>query len=286
MCGPVPAGRHPGVFTSTLIVHTRVGWRTATVLPRERRCSLHMNFIRLLFTNPKTVARFLLWRLGIKRYQAAIPLFMIRKHVPKDPIILEAGAHLGEDSARLVQFLNPEKLYAFEPVPELFKTLKERTASLAAVECFPYALAEQCGTAELHVSSGYHEVSGHSRVPADGSSSLLRPTGHLELCPNVEFNRQVEVTVTTIDDFAKQQNLSRIDFMWLDLQGMELKALQGAETLLRTVSSVYLEASTKELYQGAPTFAEVEQWMRSRGFIPKYVAIPKDGHGNALFVRA
>ena len=245
-----------------------------------------MNILRPLFVNPKGVARFLLWRMGIKRYQAQIPLFMIKKHVPKNPVILEAGAHLGEDTARLVHLLNPPRLYAFEPVPELFKSLKESTLALPAVECFPYALADKSGKSELHVSSGYHEISERLRVPGDGSSSLLRPTGHFELCPNVEFNKKIEVTVTTVDDFAKQHNVKRIDFMWLDLQGMELKALQGAETLLKTVSSVYLEASTKELYEGAANYADAERWMRSRGFIPKYVAIPKDGHGNALFIKA
>lgn len=245
-----------------------------------------MNFLRILFTNPKAVARYVLWCLGARRYQAAIPLFLIKRHVPQNPVILEAGAHMGEDSARMVQLLHPEKLYAFEPVPELFASLKQKTHELAAVECFPYALGEKSGTSKLHVSSGYHELSGRLRVPADGSSSLLRPTGHYELCPHVEFNAQIEVPVTTVDDFARQQNVKRIDFMWLDLQGMELKALQGSESVLTSVSSVYLEASTKELYDGAPTYADVERWMRSKGFVPKYVAIPKDGHGNALFVRA
>jgi 2-O-methyltransferase len=247
---------------------------------------MHMNLLRPLFVNPKGAARFLLWRLGIKRYQDIIPLFMMKRYVPQNPIILEAGAHLGEDTARLVRFFNPEKLYAFEPVPELFKSLKNSTLSFAAVECFPYALADKSGNAKLHVSSGYHELSRRSRVPADGSSSLLRPTGHFEFCPTVEFNKEIEVAVTTVDDFAKQHNLNRIDFMWLDLQGMELKTLQGAEIVLKTVSSVYLEASTQELYEGAASYADIEQWMRSRGFVPKYVAIPKDGHGNALFIKA
>jgi FkbM family methyltransferase len=244
-----------------------------------------MNFLRVVFTDPKAVARYLLWRLGVKRYQAQIPLFLIKRHVPPKPVILEAGAHMGEDSARLVQVLEPEKLYAFEPVPELFAALERRTNALAPVKCFPYALGDRIGTSTLHVSSGYHELPGQ-RIPADGSSSLLRPTGHYELCPHVEFATQIEVPVTTVDEFAKRQNVQRIDFMWLDLQGMELKALQGAEKLLRTVSSVYLEASTRQLYDGAPVYAEIERWMNSKGFVAKYVAIPKDGHGNALFVRS
>src|SRR5262249_10098288 len=153
------------------------------------------------------------------------PLFMMKKYVPKNPVIFEAGAHLGEDTARLVSSFGPRKLCAFEPVPELFARLQQNTRSLPAVECFPFALAGESGTRKLNVSSGYHETPGNVRVAADGSSSLLRPTGHFELCPTVEFNRQIEVKVTTIDDFVKQQRLDRIDFMWLDLQGMELKVL-------------------------------------------------------------
>jgi len=245
-----------------------------------------MNVFRVLFTDPKAIARYVLWRLGIAHYQAAIPLFLIKKHVPQDPVILEAGAHKGEDSERLVRILQPQKLYAFEPVPDLFATLKQTTRGLTPVVCLPYALGERSGTSKLHVSSGFHELPGQVRMPADGSSSLLRPTGHYELCPHVEFNTEIEVPVTTIDAFASEQRVGRIDFMWLDLQGMELKVLRGAERVLEDVSSVYLEASTKELYDGAATYSEIEQWMRSKGFVAKYVAIPRDGHGNALFVRA
>jgi FkbM family methyltransferase len=243
-----------------------------------------MTILRHLL-NPKAVVRYLLWRVGINRYQFVVPLFMMKKYIPKNSVILEAGAHRGEDTARLVAFFQPHKLYAFEPVPELFKILKESTAPLAAVECFPYALADRSGTARLFVSSGYFEISGGTRAAADGSSTLLRPTGHRNLCPHIDFKTQIEVPVTSLDDFAEQHDVQRIDFMWLDLEGMELKVLEGAETLLKTVSSIYLEVSTKELYEGAPLYGQVKEWMRSRGFVPKLVAIPKDGHGNALFVR-
>ncbi len=73
--------------------------------------------------------------------------------------------------------------------------------------------------------------------------------------------------------------------MWPDLQGAELKALQGAEFLLTTTSSVYIEVSNRELYEGAPNYASIERWMKQRGFVLEYLAMPKDGHGNALFIR-
>jgi FkbM family methyltransferase len=244
-----------------------------------------MNIIRVLRRNPKAVLRFLLWRVGIKRYQTIIPIFLIKKHVPKDPVVLEAGAHDGGDTVQLVQNLRPRKLYAFEPVPELFKRLEEKLHPFREVECFPLALAHRRGQMTMYVSNGSVRTRKHSIIAADASSSLLKPTGHLNAYPTIQYKKQIKVPVTTIDDFARQHDIKRIDFMWLDMQGAELMALQGSERLLDRVSSVYLEVSTVELYADAPTYHEVKEWMVSRGFTPRYEAVPTGGHGNVLFVR-
>ena len=38
----------------------------------------------------------------------------------------------------------------------------------------------------------------------------------------------------TIDDFVKEQELRRIDFIKMDVEGAELRALRGAEQTIRT----------------------------------------------------
>lgn len=43
----------------------------------------------------------------------------------------------------------------------------------------------------------------------------------------------LQVTTISIDDFVSEKNLPRIDFIKMDIEGAELKALKGAEESIR-----------------------------------------------------
>ncbi|WP_210248439.1 FkbM family methyltransferase [Methylobacterium sp. WL103] len=57
-----------------------------------------------------------------------------------------------------------------------------------------------------------------------------------------------------------------VDFLKLDIQGFELKALQGAETLLQRTAVIHCEVSFAEIYEGQCLFSEIETFLRARGF--------------------
>ncbi|MHB8571083.1 MAG: FkbM family methyltransferase [Metallibacterium sp.] len=52
----------------------------------------------------------------------------------------------------------------------------------------------------------------------------------------------------------------------LDVQGYELQALRGCETLLEAFAWVYCECSFVELYAGQALADAVIAWLRERGF--------------------
>ena len=126
-----------------------------------------------------------------------------------DPVIIEAGAYNGGDTYELARRWPRGHIHAFEPVPELFEAVKQQTSSVKNVSYYPIALGEKNGTAEFFVSSG----------ASNGSSSLLRPSGHLDEHPDVHFDRTLTVTVKTMDTWAAENDVSRVDFLWLDMQG-------------------------------------------------------------------
>ena len=67
----------------------------------------------------------------------------------------------------------------------------------------------------------------------------------------------VTVPALTLDTWAEQNQCSRIDFLWLDMQGGELAAIQAAPHLLVTVQAIHLEVTTAELYENNPLYPEV-----------------------------
>ena len=120
---------------------------------------------------------------------------------------------------------------------------------------------------------------------SDGSSSLLRPSGHLTIFPNVSFDKTIRVPVTTLDDWSEQNHVEKVDFLWLDLQGGELAALRGAKKLLTNVKLIYTEFLIAPLYEDAPLYPEFLSWMRERNFHVVREEFPSRDAGNVVFAR-
>lgn len=200
---------------------------------------------------------------------------IIAKYLPKKPIIVEAGAHLGFDTVQLAQYFPDGEVHAFEPVPELFLQLSERVRHYKNVHCYPYALSQQTGYAMMYVSSGI----------SDASSSLLPPKTHLDDHPEVLFNTTIIVTCITLDDWAKNNNIENVDLLWLDMQGHELSAVKAGQELLKNVQAIYTEVNLKEGYEGAPLYGEYKEWLGEHKFEVELEEIPWEDAGNVLFVR-
>jgi FkbM family methyltransferase len=204
-----------------------------------------------------------------------MPIEYFRQFLPPAPVIIEAGSHNGIDTANLARTWPEGRVFGFEPLPTLRKQIEDQIRGLPNVCCLPYALGEREGEAEFYVSSG----------ASDGSSSLLRPTGHLEEHPKVFFHESIKVTVVTLDQWVQTQAFSVVDFLWLDLQGGELAALRGASNLLPAVKVVFSEVCLKPLYAGAPLYPEFRAWMGNNGFKVDREEFFSSDAGNVVFIR-
>jgi FkbM family methyltransferase len=205
-----------------------------------------------------------------------VPISYFRQFLSDSPVIVEAGSHNGVDTAELARAWPRGKVFGFEPVPSLRSQVENQIKGLANVICFPLALGAKSGEAELFISSG----------DSDGSSSLLRPTGHLQEHPGVLFRETITVPVVTLDDWAQSQDIVGVDFLWLDLQGGEFAALQGASRILPAVRVIYSEVLLKPMYEGAPLYSGFRTWMEDSGFRVAREELSSPDAGNVVFVRA
>lgn len=208
--------------------------------------------------------------------QARICKKYIASQLPTDPIVLEAGARFGKDTRRMSRLWPQGHIHTFEPVPALFKQLSDATQKLSNVSCYSSALADKVGRLPLHVSGGQ----------SDACSSLLPPLSCLEERPLITFEQTITVPVTTIDTWTTENSIKKIDFMWLDLQGAELLALQGAQNILKTVTVILIEINVTERYKNAPLYDEIKTWLTARGFKLDQESLHHATWGDALFIRS
>jgi FkbM family methyltransferase len=207
-----------------------------------------------------------------------IGLEEIARFLGDAPVILEAGALNGSDTVRMAMHWPASTIYAFEPIPAAYDEVRRRTMHLPQVSIHQVALADHSGSAEMHVSAN---AEGGYRPD---SSSLLAPTGHLAEYPHVTFIETITVETLTMADWASSKGVDRIDFMWLDMQGMELSTLQASPQVLAKTSAVLMEVTKQHMYEGDPLYGEVLAWMSTQGFRAAIDRVTlRDG--NVLFVR-
>jgi len=199
---------------------------------------------------------------------------IIASYLPANPVIVEAGAHIGSDTIEMANLWRRSQIYAFEPVPKLFAQLTINTKKYKNIIVFPKALGIKNGFAKMHISSG----------SSDASSSLLKPKEHLSIHPTVYFDETVLVPTITLDTWSAEKGL-KVDFLWLDLQGMELEILKRGEKMLNSVRAIYTEVNLLENYKGAKLYDVLKSWLFKKGFNLQLEAIPWEDVGNALFVR-
>jgi FkbM family methyltransferase len=219
----------------------------------------------------------MLWRKIRGKDLIEIEVGEVAPYLPPNPVILEAGAFNGADTTQFARRWPSAVIYSFEPVPELYDEAKQRTAHLPGVRLFPVALSGHRGTAIMHVA---HTAPGINRA---SSSLLARPNTATESADQT-YTHDIEVPTVTIADWARAEGVDQVDFMWLDMEGMELPVLQAAGPLLGTVKAVCMEVGREDFYVGAAPYHEIISWMKDNGF---RVAIDRVTlwFGNILFVR-
>lgn len=183
---------------------------------------------------------------------------LIAKYLPNNPVILEAGAFDGTDTLILKKLWPHSIIHAFEPHPLIYLDLAKKVAGINDIHTYELGLANHSG------SAAFYESTENGKPFMSGS--LIEPKEHLKHAPSVLFDNKIDINVTTIDHWAKQQKLDHVDFMWLDLQGSELEVMKAAPEIMRTVKAIMVEVEFVEAYKDQPQYLEVRHWLEAQGF--------------------
>ena len=72
------------------------------------------------------------------------------------------------------------------------------------------------------------------------------------------------VDVVTLDEYAR--TIESIHLLKIDVQGFELEVLRGAVNTLLKIDFILVEAAIRPLYQNAPRFTAVYDFLADHGF--------------------
>jgi FkbM family methyltransferase len=150
---------------------------------------------------------------------------MIQRLLQPGMTFVDVGAHVGEYTLLASSLVGPTGgVHCFEPQPDTFELLLHNITvnRLTNVHLNSCALAESCRNAQLYIA----------RLDNIGQTSLRRPDNYT--------GTAIDISCRTLDDYAENRALDRIDLIKIDVEGAELSVLRGAHDILSRRRKPYL----------------------------------------------
>ena len=205
-------------------------------------------------------------------------LELVAKFIPSDPIIFEAGGHYGEDTVKLANRWPQGHVISFEPNPAAYIRLLQTVKKTPNISHYNLAVNTYNGDAILNVCYG---TTGDQPI-FEGASSLLEASDHMKIHYK---GPKVKIPCVVLDDWCKENNVDHIDFMWLDLEGLELQTLESSPEILKTVKVIYTETNFHPFRKGTTQYQALESFLKKSGFELAAHWYDEGLQGDAVFVK-
>lgn len=184
----------------------------------------------------------------------------IRKLVGIPGVLFDVGANEGQSVTEFMRAFPQTQMHSFEPFPEAFISLEKTAAPFPGVRVNRMAMGAKQGEADLYFNT--NSVT-NSLLPTARESASFWDQGQV-----MQTQGRVSVPVTTLDDYCKEQRISRIDLLKIDTQGFDLRVLQGGQAMLaaRQIRSILLELNLVPFYEGQSRPGETLDFLTDLGY--------------------
>ena len=145
--------------------------------------------------------------------------------IPDNPVMLDIGANIGNHSLYFAIERHAKKIYAFEPIAETFNILK-KNIEINKLE---------------NVITPLNIALSDCNTNADIKAFNIRFMGAAQIDENIKGS----IEVRTVDSLEIEEN---IDFIKIDVEGHELKVLEGAiKTIEKHRPVIFIELLNNEI---------------------------------------
>lgn len=207
-------------------------------------------------------------RLNKNEFDDMVYLYELLQKEPK--VIIDCGANIGFVTHQFRSKFPNAKVFSFEPNPSVFKKLEKHYRADPTITCLNLGVADVKGELTFHVNKN------------TGTSSFLPPTQYHK--DNLASSKIVpkKVPVIHLQEIMDQYEIEHIDILKLDIEGYEVKAMEGIDDITNSVSIIFTEVNLIPTYENQPLIEDIILYLRNKGFhVFNFYGINENRHRQA-----
>jgi FkbM family methyltransferase len=177
--------------------------------------------------------------------------------IARDAVIADVGAHAGQFAKIFARLAPQGRIYAFEPSSYALSVLPHTLGwnGMKHVSIEPYGLSDAPGTFTM------------STPLKRGRAEVGFGLAHLGTDDDKRPMRVETIEVRTLDSFAEDKKLTRLDFLKADVEGWEARMLAGGQgTLARFKPTLFLEIVESSLARAGSTGTDIFTLLSAIGY--------------------
>jgi FkbM family methyltransferase len=184
--------------------------------------------------------------------------------------ILHVGAHECEEITDYDKYISRDKMLWVEAMKDKVEFCKTK---------YPGIHIEQAV-----ISDKIEKITFN--ISNNGQSSSILDFGlHSHFHPEVVFVNSIETETKLLKDVICNYDID-YNFVNLDIQGVELKALKSMEDYLAKIDYVYTEVNSDYVYKDCSLITEIDDYLKQFGFIRVETSWASDFRwGDAFYMR-
>lgn len=189
--------------------------------------------------------------------------------------IIHIGAHLMEERDDYIKE-NINNIIWVEANAKIFSYLKNSNISNQNEYIFNFAI---CNEDDKNINLN---ITNNGQ-----SSSILELDQHKIHYPSIFVTETINVKTKRMDTLLSENyfDISKFNFLNLDIQGAELLALKGFGNLLEKVKFIYTEINTNFLYKNCALVNEIDDYLFKFGFERVETFMTPHEWGDALYIK-
>ena len=165
--------------------------------------------------------------------------------------ILHVGAHYCEEITDYERLIPRSKILWVEAMPDIVENCKKM---------FPNINIEQA------VISDKNELVTFNVSNNGQSSSILELGTHSILHPHIHYTNNFQAETKLLSQFIKNYDIE-YNFLNLDIQGAELKALKSLGNILHQFDYIYTEVNSVYVYKNCALIGEIDKYLDEFNFV-------------------
>lgn len=195
---------------------------------------------------------------------------LVQKYGIKLSGILHVGAHECEELADYDRYIERKKVLWVEALPDKVELSKSRYNDI---------LIENAVVSDKEEDVTFHRSNNGQ------SSSILEFGLHSRYHPHVWYVEDFKAKTVQLKDILVKYPDIPFNFINLDIQGVELRALKGMESYLSSIDYIYTEVNSDYVYENCAIVGDIDEYLAQFGFIRVETSWTGYKWGDAFYIQ-